>query len=108
MQRPALRSSLMIPGSPCAGPVIVIYSAAGRIVLGSPGKKAAAAENRYLLLVAGLRLIRFSGGLSPVYGSNVFPVLHAFEAYAGDVVVCFCAGFFVGVAKGCHTKNSAA
>ena len=216
MQRPALRSSLMIPGSPYAGPVIVIYSAAGRIASGSPGrmatvsaliptpsaslgdlrifpgfsrfgkcdsrersesehqrcvipaslravegpmrepqdispclsvpgyawldrtdskqasacwsvsvggsplqpagriasgspgKKAAAAENRYLLLVASLRLIRFSGGLSPVYGSDVFSVLHAFEVYAGDVVVCLCAGFFMCVAEGCHTKNSAA
>lgn len=108
MQRPALRSSLMIPGSPCAGPVIVIYYVAGRIASDSPGKKAAAAENRYLLLVAGLRLIRFSGGLSPVYGSDVFPVLHAFEAYAGDVVVCLCTGFFVGVAESCHAKHSAA
>ena len=61
-----------------------------------------------LLLVAGLRLIRFSGGLSPVYGSDVFSVLHAFEVYAGDVVVCFCAGFFMCVAEGCHTKHSAA
>lgn len=107
MQRPALCSSLMIPGSPCAGPVIVIYYVAGRIASGSPCKNAIAAGNRYLLLVAGLRLIRFSGGLSPVYGSDVFPVLHAFEADACDVVVCFCAGFFVGVAEGCHTKHSA-
>ena len=81
---------------------------AGRIASDSPGKKAAAAENRYLLLVAGLRLIRFSGGLSPVYGSDVFPVLHAFEADACDVVVCFCASFFMCVAEGCHTKHSAA
>ena len=108
MQRPALCSSLMIPGSPCAGPVIVIYYVAGRIASGSPCKNATAAENRYLLLVAGLRLIRFSGGLSPVYGSDVFPVLHAFEADACDVVVCFCAGFFMCVAEGCHTKHSAA
>ena len=108
MQRPAPRSSLLIPGSPCAGPVIVIYSAVGRIASGSPCKNATAAENRYLLLVTDLRLIRFSGGLSPVYDSDVFPVLHAFEAYAGDVVVCFCAGFFMCVTEGCHTKHSAA
>ena len=40
MQRPAPCSSLMIPGSPCAGPVIVIYSAVGRIASGSPCKTA--------------------------------------------------------------------
>ena len=84
---------------------------AGRIAAGSPGKKAtfaAAAGFRWLRLVARLRLFCFSGCLSPVYRSDVFPVLHAVEADAGDVVICFCPGFFVGVAEGCHAQHSAA